>query len=183
MIKQLHKSGLLLLLLLLAVAGITTWLRTRPDNAAPATAADTIKQIDFFLENFRIRQYDDEGRLHYTFKGAQMNHFQQDDRAEISSPDLVLNPREKGWTVQAYRAVTRGTAEEIRFLGNVRVEQADSVLIRTEALLLKPGTEYMETLEPVVITGNGSNIEAQSLRANLQTGKHTLTMVKGRYEP
>ena len=142
------------------------------------------QQIDFFMENFRIRQYDDLGQLSYTLTGTQLNHFQQDDHVEISNPDMELSQQNKDWTVQADRAVTAGeAAEEIRFLGNVRMEQADSLVLRTEALLLKPETQYMETLEPVVISGSGGNIEAASMRANLQTGIHTLTAVKGRYAP
>jgi LPS export ABC transporter protein LptC len=183
MIRHLNRNGLLLVLLLLAAAGATTWLRTRPDITAPAADADVIRQIDFFMENFRIRQYDEQGRLRYTFNGSELNHFPEDGRAEISSPDLALDSADGRWSVRADRAVTAGKDEEIRFLGNVRMEQADSMLIRSEALLLKPGTEYMESLKPVVITGAGGNVEAASLKADLRTGIHTLTGVKGRYAP
>jgi LPS export ABC transporter protein LptC len=185
MIRHLNKKGLLLLLLLLAAAGATTWLRTRPDiTGTDAAAVEAIRQIDFFMENFRIRQYDEQGQLHYIFMGRQLNHFPEGDRAEISEPDLALNSQDKRWTVRADRAVTAGeVAAEIRFLGNVRMQRQDNMLIRTEALLLKPETKYMETLQPVVISGAGSNIEAASLQANLQTGMHTLTAVKGRYAP
>jgi LPS export ABC transporter protein LptC len=188
MIRYLNKSGLAVVLLLLAAAGATTWLRTRPDIIDPAATAETIRQIDFFMENFRIRQYDQQGRLSYIFNGRQLNHFPEDGRAEISSPDLELNSTEGHWTVRADRAIAssgtnRKTDEEIRFLGNVRMEQAGSLLIRGEALLLKPATEYMESVEPVVITGISGNIQASSLKVDLQTGIHTLTGVKGRYAP
>jgi LPS export ABC transporter protein LptC len=188
MIKHRNKNGLLLVLLLLAAAGVTTWLRTRPDITGPGTAAETIRQIDFFMENFRVRQYDAQGRLRYTFNGRELNHFPEDGRAEISSPHLELESEQGHWTVRANRAIANGGTdgkggEEIRFLGNVRMEQADRVLIRGEVLLLQPESEYMESLEPVVITGAGGRIEAASLKADLQTGIHTLTGVKGRYAP
>jgi lipopolysaccharide export system protein LptC len=188
MTRHLNKGSLLLLLLLLTIAGATTWLRTHHDIAGPVADTDRMQQqIDFFMKNFRIRQYDDQGQLHYTLKGTQLNHFQQDEHTEISNPDMELHPQNKHWTLQADQAVTvdadKEAAEEIRFLGNVRVEQADSMLIRTEALLLKPETEYMETLEPVTISGTEGNIHAESLHADLRTGIHTLTAVKGRYAP
>ncbi|HEX5056067.1 MAG TPA: LPS export ABC transporter periplasmic protein LptC [Gammaproteobacteria bacterium] len=185
MTRQLNKGGLLLLLLLLAAAGLTSWLRTRPDIVALPAEAEAIRQIDFFMKNFRIRQYDYQGQLHYTFKGRQLNHYEADARTEISGPDMELAVDSAHWTVQADRAVTAGTqsAEEIRFSGNVRVQQENSLLIRTETLLLQPETEYMESLEPIVISGTGRNIEAASLRANLQTGIHTLTGVRARYVP
>ncbi len=185
MIRYLNKGGLLLVLLLLAVAAITTWLRTRPDLADTAPDADAIPQIDFFMENFRIRQYDREGLLHYTLKGGELNHIQQEQRTEISRPELELTPHARRWTVQAERAVTTGdgTAEEIRFLGKVRIEQTGAMLIRTEALLFKPETEYMETLEPAIISGSNGTIEAQSMRSELRTGMHTFLGVKGRYAP
>lgn len=185
MTRQLNKGGLLLILLLLAVAGLTSWLRTRPDVAAPAAEAEAIQQIDFFMEDFRIRQYDSRGRLHYTFKGRQLDHYEADARAEITGPDMELTADGARWSVQADRAVTARVeaVEEIRFFGNVRVEQADSMLIRARTLLLRPDTEYMESLEPVAISGNGGTIDAQSLRANLQTGVHTLAGVRAHYVP
>ena len=186
MTRPLNKGGLLLLLLLLAAAGLTSWLRTRPEVATPPTEeAEAIRQIDFFMKNFRIRQYDKQGQLHYIFVGAQLNHYEADDRAEISGPDMELAVDSGRWTVQADRAVTvrNQAADEIRFSGNVRVEQENSLLIRSETLLVQPDAEYMETLEPVVISGTGRNIQAASLRANLQTGIHTLTGVRARYAP
>lgn len=184
MIVRFNRKGLLVLALLLAVAALTSWLRTRPDIGAPIAEEETIRQIDFFMENFRIRQYDELGRLHYVLQGRQLNHYEEDDRAEISEPDLALAADDTRWTVQAERAIAtqEKAAEEIRFLGDVRVEQPD-MLILTEALLLRPESEYMETLQPVVISGSGGRIEAASLRADLQTGVHTLTEVRGRYAP
>jgi LPS export ABC transporter protein LptC len=181
---HLNKSGLLLILLLLIIAGATTWLRTHPDTGDTTADADANPQIDFFMENFRIRQYTREGRLHYMLKGSELNYIQQGERTEISHPELELDTEDKRWTVQSERAVTTtdGTTEEIRFLGKVRMEQ-DALLIRTEALLLKPDTDYMETLEPAMISGTGGTIEARSLSSNLQTGMHTLLGVKGRYAP
>lgn len=174
-----------MLALLFAAAALTSWLRTRPDIVVPVAEEETIRQIDFFMENFRIRQYDELGRLHYVLKGRQLNHYEEDDRAEISGPDLELAAEDQRWTVRAEHAIAARAqaAEEIRFLGDVRVEQPDDMLIRTEALLVRPATEYMETLQPVLISGPGGDIEAASLRANLQTGVHTLTEVKGRYAP
>jgi LPS export ABC transporter protein LptC len=187
MTRQLNKGGLLLLLLLLAAAGLTSWLRTRPDIAGPPAETEAIRQIDFFMKNFRIRQYDDQGQLHYIFKGGQLNHYEVDDHAEISGPDMELAVGSAHWTVQADRAVTASTqpqaAEEIRFSGDVRVEQKNSLLIRSQTLLVRPDAQYMETLEPVVISGTGRNIEATSLRADLKTGVHTLTGVRARYVP
>jgi LPS export ABC transporter protein LptC len=185
MTRQLNKGGLLLLLLLLVAAGLTSWLRTRPDVAGPPPETEAIRQIDFFMKNFRIRQYDYQGQLHYTVKGGQLNHYEADNHAEISGPDMELAVGSAHWAVQADRAVTAGaeTAEEIRFSGNVRVEQENSLLIRSETLLVRPDAEYMETLEPVVISGAGRNIEATSLRADLKSGMHTLTGVRARYVP
>lgn len=187
MTRQLNKGGILLLLLLLAAAGLTSWLRTRPDaGAPPADEAGAVRQIDFFMKNFRIRQYDKQGQLHYILKGGQLDHYEADDHAEISRPDMELAVDNARWTVQADRAVTargQSSPEEIRFSGNVRVEQENSLLIRSETLLVQPDAEYMESLEPVVISDSRRNIEAASLRANLQTGIHTLTGVRARYAP
>lgn len=184
MILRFNRKGLLLAALLLAAAALTSWLRTRPDIGVPVTAEETIRQIDFFMENFRIRQYDELGRLHYVLQGRQLNHYEEDDRAEISEPDLELADDGTHWTVRAEHAVaTRAKAtEEIRFSGDVRVEQPE-MLIRTETLLVLPETEYMESLQPVVVSGPGGRIEAASLRADLRTGVHTLTEVRGRYVP
>jgi LPS export ABC transporter protein LptC len=185
MIRHLNKGGFLLLSLLLAAAALTSWLRTRPDIAAPVAETETIRQIDFFMENFSIRQYNKRGRLHYVLNGLRLNHYEEDGRAEISEPAMKLSVEDRRWTVKAELAVAAQarTAQEIRFLGNVRMHQADGLLIRTEELLLKPETEYMETLAPVVISGNGGNIEAHSLQADLQNGIHTLSTVRGRYVP
>jgi LPS export ABC transporter protein LptC len=185
MTRGFNKSGVLLLALLLAAAALTSWLRTRPDIAGPVAEDETVRQIDFFMENFRIRQYDELGRLHYVLKGMRLDHYEEDDRAEISAPDLELAAGDdRQWRMRAERAVTaRAPADEIRFLGDVRVEQPGDALMRTGALLVRPDSEYMETLEPVIISGPGGDIEAVSLRGNLQTGVHTLETVKGRYVP
>ncbi|HEY3488406.1 MAG TPA: LPS export ABC transporter periplasmic protein LptC [Gammaproteobacteria bacterium] len=183
MIRSVNKTGVSLLLLLLAGAVITTWLRTRPDSESPLGDPEARPQIDFFMENFRIRQYDDRGQLHYILQGMQLNHYES-ERAEIRNPDLVLQRQNRQWTVRADQAVTAdNAADEIRFLGNVRIEQPDALLIRTESLLLQPQSDYMETLAPVIITGSGSTIEAAALHTDLKTGMYTLTAVRGSYVP
>jgi hypothetical protein len=68
MIRDLNKTGWLLLSVLIAAAALTTWLRSRP-LPMDLPAGDAIPQIDFFLEEFRIHQYGQNGIVEYTLAG------------------------------------------------------------------------------------------------------------------
>jgi LPS export ABC transporter protein LptC len=192
MIRDLNKTGLLLLTVLIAAAAITTWLRSRPDAADLPAGTDAIPQIDFFLEGFHIRQYGDNGAIHYILAGDRLDHHMDTKQSEIYNPHIVLSPTAAShWTVRAARAVLSAPeADEVFFEKEVLLEKnaapngrTAELRIHAESLLLKPKADHLETDKPVTIISAKNRIDADALRIDLQTGIHTLRRARGHYVP
>lgn len=143
------------------------------------------------MEQFRIRQYNEQGLLEYQLEGQKLEHYPNDDSAKITSPYMQL--QQTGgtqWLIEADHAFGDSTAlEKINLVGNVEIHKpaagpnTDPIKINTRSLKILPKTNFAETTDTVTITATNSKITAQTLEADFNQGRFTLSDVRGRYEP
>jgi LPS export ABC transporter protein LptC len=195
MIRDLNKTGWLFLAVLIITAALTTWLRSRPLPTDLPAGGEAIPQIDFFLEEFRIRQYGQNGSVEYTLAGERLDHNMDTKKSEIRNPRITLAPTDAShWTVRAARAVIAAPeADEVVLEQEVLLEKNFSraaqagaqteLQIYAESLLLKPAADYIQTDKPVTIISQQNRIDADALQIDLHTGIHTLQRARGHYVP
>ena len=77
-------------LLILAIWA-RNWVEDRPN---PVVVEETINmretQSDYYLEEFTTRKFDATGTLQYRVSGKSLLHFPEDDRSEITEPNVCL---------------------------------------------------------------------------------------------
>lgn len=179
-----------LIIIVLAVIAILSWRFKQAETLDTAATVEPTRQSDFFLEDFRMRQYGETGRLRYLINGQRLEHFPADDSTIISRPSMVLhNDRGPTWHITAANAKA-GSEEldEIRLSGNVEITRDagrnnQPVQITTASLLIKPKTEFVRSTDTITLIQPGARLVAQSLEAHLEQGQFTLRNVQGRYEP
>ena len=184
---RITRTGILVILLITA-AVLTSWLN-RSTPSTTVVADKPAPQADFFLENFQIHQYDENGKLSYELQGQRLDHYPNNDITEINVPNIAITTELSPWHIQAQTAVIKPEIEdEMLFIGKVDVRRPNTALasalsLQTEHLLLKPAAETLYSNQLVTLTGPGSKIIASQMQADLKQGQITLLDVKGRYEP
>lgn len=178
------------IIIILAVIALLSWRFKQAETVETAATAEPVLQSDFFLENFRMRQYGENGQLRYRLDGLRLDSFPATDSTLISHPDMVFhNDSGPNWRITA----TNGEAsseelDEIRLAGNVEITRDASrenppLKVTTSGLLLKPKTEFVQSEAAITFIQPGARVVAQSLEGHLQQGQFKLRKVQGRYEP
>lgn len=179
-----------IIIVILAVIAILSWRFKQTETLATGAIIESGQQSDFFLENFRLSQYGETGRLRYQINGQRLEHFPADDSTFISRPSMVFhNDNGPTWNITAASAEA-GSEEldEVRLSGNVKIVSDATagnppVRVTTANLLLKPKMELVQSEETITLTRPGAVLVAQSLEADLEQGRFELRNVRGRYEP
>lgn len=180
-----------IIILVLAVIAFLSWRFKQSEILETTTATvEPAHQSDFFLEDFRTRQYGETGRLRYRFNGQRLEHFPADDSTLINQPSMILHDDTgPSWRITAVTGEA-GSEEldEIRLTGHVEITRDTAggnppVQITTASLLLKPKMEFVQSEDMITLTQPGVQLVAQSLEARLEQGQFKLHNVQGRYEP
>jgi lipopolysaccharide export system protein LptC len=89
MLRKLRTFGPLVLFAALLLA-LGYW-NIRPESFLdrPAAQVDDA-EIDFYVDNSRIRQYQPDGKLQYEMTATKLEHVKASDVTLVSSPDLML---------------------------------------------------------------------------------------------
>lgn len=179
-----------IIILVLAVIALLSWRFKQTESLETAATAEAAHQSDFFLENFRIRQYGGTGLLRYHIDGQRLERFPDNDRTLISRPLMVLHD-DSGptWHITAARGeASSEELDEIQLRGNVEITRdaatkSPPLKVTTSSLLLKPKTEFVQSEETITLIQPGAKLVAQSLEGHLEQGHFELRNVQGRYEP
>lgn len=184
------------LLAVAGLAGFSWWLvQSSPKEGggkAPALAAST---PDFELQKARVARFNAQGRIEAVLDGETMRHYPDTDRLQIDQ--LTLSARdEKG---QGLKAVSRRgeadrKAEVVTLSGGARVTatppaepgmglRASPTHFTGEGLRIDTRTRQVSSSEPVLLQQQGSQIRAQNMHYDDNTGITELGgRVRGHYE-
>jgi len=111
------------LLLMAALALGTYWLvRNTPTFNAPETVKEVGHEVDYFMQNFTIKSFEEDGKLKSEIQGTEARHFADTDILEIDQARIhSININKQLTTATANRAYSNGDGSEVQLTGNARV--------------------------------------------------------------
>lgn len=185
------------LLAVASLAGFSWWLvQSSPQGGSPSAPRLAASAPDYELHTARVVRVDPQGRLEAVLDGRTMRHYPATDRLLIEQ--LALTARDaKG---QGLRAVAREgeadqRAEVVILRGGAQVLATPvaasgsglgggPVRFEGEGLRIDTRARTVSSAQPVRLSQAHSQVDAQSLRYNDQTGIAELGgRVRGHYAP
>ncbi|MGF6690961.1 lipopolysaccharide export system protein LptC [Metapseudomonas resinovorans] len=151
-------------------------------------AAGSENAIDFYVENGKSTQFQEDGKLHYKMTATRLEHIKATDVTLLTNPDLLLH---RGtifpWRVQSERGEVGPEGKQVELIDKVRVSRVDEkkrpVLLTTSRLTVFPNEEYAQTQRAVRIDMATGVTTAQGMKAYLNDGRMLLqSNVRGQYE-
>ena len=116
------------LLLMGALALGTYWLvRNTPIFNAPEAVKEVEHEVDYFMQDFTIKTFDEDGKLKSEIAGTEARHFADTDILEIDQARIQsININHQLTTATANRAYSNGDGSEVQLTGNARVVRETS---------------------------------------------------------
>lgn len=99
------------------------WLvRTTPEVVAPTVALAPVNAPDYFMENFSIKSFDQDGSLHAEVLGAVARHFPDAQWTEVEAIALrAQDAQGRLSNASANRGLTNEDASEVQLIGKALV--------------------------------------------------------------
>ncbi len=110
--------------ILMGLLALGTWWLVRNAPKAISTPQEVTKghDVDYYMRDFSVRSFDDDGRLTSEIKGAKMRHYVDTDTLEIDAANLRSTRIDGSITVAtADRALSNADGSEVQLFGNARV--------------------------------------------------------------
>lgn len=119
-----ERTAMYMPLLMMGVLALGTyWLvRNTPTFTAPEAARQVGHEVDYFMQNFTIKTFDEQGKLKSEIAGKEARHFADTDILEIDDARIhSININRQLTTATATRAYSNGDGSEVQLAGNARV--------------------------------------------------------------
>ena len=173
-------SALFPLSILIALSGLTFWLRYATEFPQEGHDGKYRHDVDYYVENAILRKLDQTGRLQYTLNSKEIRHYPDDDSTELSAPHLVAQNIDKpNLTISAERGPLSYDGEKVVLFENVHVVRAATTedpelrAVTTELTIL-PDEEKAFTKQPVLITQGKSWIKGVGMQIDNRTQTYIL---------
>ncbi|HIZ49834.1 MAG TPA: LPS export ABC transporter periplasmic protein LptC [Candidatus Pseudomonas excrementavium] len=184
--RYLVTGGIILLAVALALA-VGYW-NIRPASFTPQVIQDPL-QPDFFMDNARIRQLNEQGQPVYDLVSVRAAHQVGDDVTELDDPKLLYyrEGEQQPWDVQARYGEVSAGGDRVDLSQNVVIEQqlAGQPVRRlsTPALSIFPDRHFAETDRSVRIEAANGVTTATGMEANFNDGAiKLLSNVRGEHD-
>ena len=117
------------LLMMGALALGTYWLvRNTPTLSTPEAVREVGHEVDYFMQNFTIKNFDEDGKLKSEIQGTEARHFADTDILEIDQARILsMNINRQLTTATANRAYSNGDGSEVQLTGNARVVREETL--------------------------------------------------------
>ena len=175
--------------LIVIVLWAGNWVEDRPDSViVEETINMSETQSDYYLEEFTTRKFDAAGMLEYRVSGKSLLHFPEDDRSEITAPNVVLLREGIRWDITSTMGQMLREPDTFTLFGDVQIERAgedsdDSVSIRTESLSVRTDSNEVSTDQPIEVVATGWRMTSVGLESKIDDGKLVfLSQVTGHYD-
>lgn len=168
------------LAIMLALAGLTFWLRHAIELPEERKDGKHRHDADYVIDKPQVRKLDKSGRLQYTLDAVQIRHYPDDDTTDVTQPVLVnLQPGRPSVSIRADRAHVSQDGDQVDFYDNVRVQRAATptqalMLATMSELTARPEDEKAFTKSPVLITQGKSWLKGIGMRIDQKTQTYVL---------
>lgn len=114
----------------------TYWLvRNTPAFNAPEAVKEVKHEVDYFMQDFTIKTFDELGKLKSEIYGTEARHFSDTDILEIDQARIQsININGQLTTATAKRAYSNGDGSEVQLVGDARVLREASLTPQGKAL-------------------------------------------------
>lgn len=158
------------LVLLGFLAALTFWLQRAAQLDDPGRRAKERHDPDFWVEQFRVRRYGEDGSLMNTLVAEKMLHFADDESTTVIAPHLTYH-RAPPTVLTAKTAQVDKDGKHVRLKNDVRIvrsggTEAPDTTITTSVLDVMPDDEYAHTEAPVTISQGKSVINGSGATVN-----------------
>jgi len=165
------------------------WVEDRPDSViVEETINMSETQSDYYLEEFTTRKFDAAGMLEYRVSGKSLLHFPEDDRSEITAPNVILLREGIRWDITSTMGQMLRNPDTFTLIGDVQIERSgetsdDSVSILTESLSVRTDSNEVSTDQPIEVIATGWRMRSVGLQSKIDDGKLIfLSQVTGHYD-
>ena len=179
-------TGTLIALVVVLALAAGYW-NIRPASFTPQTVQAPL-QPDFFMDNPRIRQLNEQGQPTYDLISKQATHQVGKDVTELDEPRLQYyrEGEQQPWQLQARYGEITANGDRVELSQNVIIEQQLSGQatrrLATPALSVFPARDYAETDRSVRIEAGGVTT-ATGMKAYFNDGRiELLSNVRGEHE-
>lgn len=179
-------TGTVALLLVVLALSIGYW-NIRPERFAPQSVQAPL-QPDFFMDNPRIRQLNEQGQVVYDLTGERATHQVGEDVTELDEPRLSYYREgdQSPWQLRARHGEVTANGEQVELSQNVMIEQTLGAgvtrCLSTPELSIFPKRDYAETDRSVRIEAGGVTT-ATGMKAYFNDGRiELLSNVRGEHE-
>lgn len=184
------------LIVLVLVIIFATMKYSNNDNATPPTTAAEKTFPHIFITDVEMRQFDQQGGLHYQLNTPLIRHYQEKEHASkldytlFDTPVFVLvdDPKQPAWIITAQEGRRENNGLWVTLSKDVLARQTSATqgetTFTTEELQLNTQEQFAETSKAVTMRAAKSQIDAMGLRADIKRNHvELLSHVKGTYEP
>jgi len=166
----------IVIIMLLLAAG-SAWLLHKISPGKSRTTRELLHQPDYYMENFRTSNMEEDGTLKNRLRAEQMTHYPDDNTTELIRPMLEI-PRadEQPINIVADKGWVTADNEVILLTGNVNLWQNDatgnkSLEIITSDVRILVNQDYAETDKPSTFIGKGTTVKGTGVKAYLKEGR------------
>jgi len=139
-------------------------------------------EIDFYLQNATITQFNKNGSIDYVLISPKIEHFKITDITKVNLPNIKSNYNQQEWHINSNYAQILNYNNQIEFFDNVLVNNNNDLSVTTNSLSLYPKQEYATTNDVTTIIQDNNKVIADNLNLNLKDSTLILNKVKAEYE-
>lgn len=182
-------SALFPLTILIALAGLTFWLRHAIELPEERKDGKTRHDVDYVINQAQLRKLDKTGRLQYTLDTPEIRHYPDDDTTDVTKPKLVyLSVKKPSVTTSSERAHVSQDGNQVDFYEDVKIERAatptqEAMLATMPDLTVRPEDELAFTKSPVLMTQGASWLKGVGMHVDQKTQIYVLeSQAVGQFE-
>lgn len=166
------------------------WYSSNRDTDGTEETKPMDNTPDFFMSDFSIRDYTEQGKLKYSIKAAHLEHYPVDDTAKVQNPLITIYREENQapWYAESKVGLVDGEGKVLTLTEQVRLyndkDKNTQLHVSMEKLVINIEEELAYTDEKVVLNSAQGQLQAVGLEADLVSNRLQLkSQVKGFHEP
>ena len=173
-------SALFPLSILLALTGLTFWLRYATEMDEPRRDGKHRHDPDYTVSDVVLRKLDMNGQLKYTLRATDVRHYPNDDTTDLLKPHVVYQyAKQPPVTISAERGHTNKDGQQVDLEGNVRIYRPASgrdeeLTASMPDLTVFPDEEKAFTKSPVLLTKGKSWLKGVGMQVDNQAQTYIL---------
>lgn len=182
-------NALFPLAVLLALAGLTFWLRHAIELPDERRDGRYRHDPDYIVEMPQIRKLDKAGNLQYTVNAKEIRHYPDDNTTDMTLPRMVaVHPGKPSVTMSSERAHLSEDGQLLELYENVQIlreatAQQAALQATMPDLMVRLDEENAYTRSPVMITQGVSWLKGVGMQVDNKTHTYILeSQAIGRFE-